>query len=259
MKLRLEGSRLKIVRAKVHLDALKSEIGKWGRDHLHEVPVQVDGETVTVALGEYRPESPTEWSLLAGDCVANLRASLDHILWEVIAKTSSPKARVGSKRGRDVQFPIGPKASRVKKIVAEFEKPPFNLPASAARLIKRVQPYKAGYKPLAALSRLVNRDKHCLLLVAITDVHLRRIEALIVNGQVSFRAIGNIVSASQALHTDAPMAPGQTAPKVEVQGEITAHVAFRYKGVPPGRISNVLESMVECVERIRDQFLALEL
>jgi hypothetical protein len=269
MRLKLESSALKIVWAKEHLNTLEQKIGEWRSNHLHKVPIQayVEGNvnTIRVGLGNFRPESPPGWSLAAGDCIQNLRASLDHILWEIIRKCSKPKVRVGSNLGRKVQFPIGLESARVRIRLAEFKKPPFNLPAEAARLIKRVQPYKAGYKPLSALNRLANRDKHCLLLVAITDVQFTKINDVRLRGDSKLSARPNIPgfdwsqSNILAFQTFVVGSPGPSPEDVEVDGEITARVAFRYKGVPTKPIDIVLESFIECVERIRDQFLGLKL
>lgn len=248
---------LKIVRAKEHLNALKKEIGEWRRDHLERVPIQGDDKAVSIALGAYRPASPPRWGLLAGDCIANLRASLDHILWEIVAKSSKPRVRVGSKKGRDVQFPISAKAVGVRKRLTELKRPPFNLPADAAKLIKRVQPRKAPYKPLLTLNRLANRDKHCLLLVAITDVRLDRIDNVYVADKPRIdRSMIPEGLEVVAFQTFAINMPGVPPENMKVDGKTTALIALRYPGVPAKPIDIVLEAMIECVERVRDEFLA---
>src|SRR5437879_6743083 len=80
-----------------------------------------------------KEEPPPRLSVLLGDCVHNLRSSLDHIVWQlVLANGRSP--------GKHAQFPI-------------LDKPPKGIfspndirgvSEEARALIESVQPYQAG-------------------------------------------------------------------------------------------------------------------
>jgi len=57
----------------------------------------------------------------------------------------------------------------------------FSVPKVATDLIESVQPYHAGYEPLATLNSLVNSDKHRLPVLTFAKVEARSVE-LVVRG-----------------------------------------------------------------------------
>ena len=172
----ITGVRAKLGRAQVHLDALNDELLRLGKEYSETsfVNFSRDGEWHVVSAGPI-PELPTDWSLIAGDFFNNLRATLDHLVWQLIL-------REGNKPQQTNDFPIIMSESQFMKIVKTPPKktkkrsPLYGLPVDgdAWTIIERAQPWyrgKAhGYEPrmdiLATLALMSNIDKHRTLLAS---------------------------------------------------------------------------------------------
>lgn len=98
----LIGPKLKVKRAATHLEALHKEIRPFldSKPKPYRFVSKVDVETSRYVLHLIieRPP-PLEWSLLVGDFVQNLRAALDHLIWQMIRAN-------GQKPGGRSAFPI---------------------------------------------------------------------------------------------------------------------------------------------------------
>ena len=115
-------------------------------------------------IANHRPSPPSDrWSLIAGDCIHNLRSALDHLVYALAIRDSgkNPPPNEGN-----LQFPIVTKPekwpdSRDRRLS------PLN-PTSQAK-IERVQPYNRKHKYLGPLLALLGQldiaDKHRLLTV----------------------------------------------------------------------------------------------
>ncbi len=146
---------LKLAWAKKHLEAFDVEVGKFLKGKTHTSWTEDD-----LDAGEYvlhlEPEPiPVEIGLTAGDAIACLRASLDHL---ACALTKTPLGTPNHK----ASFPIIPTDSSdglklLKKCVS-------GIPTDAIKIIKALQPYNDGdaykFTKLWKLHRLWNIDKH---------------------------------------------------------------------------------------------------
>lgn len=78
----LDGAKLKIVRAKEHLDAVERAIALY----IDSEPYVVDVERYS-QHGEGRAQVSYQInpriSAIIGDCLHNLRCSLDYVMWEI--------------------------------------------------------------------------------------------------------------------------------------------------------------------------------
>src|SRR6266511_1608259 len=94
----LEGCRAKIRRAKVHFEAVEHEITTFLENHPYRVTFDHPAEDLFIVRSYDPPAVATDdWAVIIGDCVHNLRASLDYIAWEL----------AGANRGdTETQFPI---------------------------------------------------------------------------------------------------------------------------------------------------------
>jgi len=99
---------------------------------------------------------PERWSVLIGDVLTNLRAALDHTLWEAVLTHSGPPAKP-----QQVQFPIATAADKFRQPTADLA--PLVSP-KVWELVESVQPFHAGAQahtaPLEVLRWLSNVDKH---------------------------------------------------------------------------------------------------
>jgi hypothetical protein len=96
-----------------------------------------------------------EIALTVGDLVSCLRASLDHIAWQLALFS-------GDKPSREICFPICDKNSLDTQL--RIVKSTYGIPDAAVSIMKEMQPYNCGdaYKSthLWRLNKLWNLDKH---------------------------------------------------------------------------------------------------
>ena len=157
----LDGARLKINRAKLHLGNLGRAVKRFRETSAYEIATADNPDT---GLREWRVVQadplPPSLSLLTGDVVHNLRSALDHLVYQlVLANGNSPDTRTG--------FPMW-------KTRSSFEQ---NRPGSAEGLSTQalsilygLKPYKSGNPHLWILHRLDIIDKHRLVL-AVAEAH----------------------------------------------------------------------------------------
>ncbi len=159
---RMAGARLKIERAKEHVDYLDLHISRFLAGQPYRFPVKNDVESgQQIHYVEFTQDIPHVITLTFGDALNNLRASLDYLAWELVGAkggTQSPRTKFPIYEcWNDAQKAI--KHGAVDKVGPEVEK-----------LIRSVQPDQAGYELLAPLCKLNNIDKHRTLLMTFIRV-----------------------------------------------------------------------------------------
>ncbi len=144
---------LKTERARQHLDALQSELETFKNTKPHRFKTERD-----IVAREYRvhfevEDVPDRILLIVGDFLTCLRASLDHLVWQLASITKPyPKS---------TEFPIldAPNAKHIKACTK-------GVPDDARKVIVSLQPYQAGQAKaihghfLWRLNKLCNIDKH---------------------------------------------------------------------------------------------------
>jgi hypothetical protein len=157
----LPGFQLKMERARLHLENLDFAVQKWLDVHSDLVREETDPETgdglVVVDAPAVLPADAI--SLIAADCVHNLRAALDQLVFALAwSHTAGPLAE---KVAQDCEFPIygprAPKASDLRKRIGAIN-------PDAQHIIEDLQPHHAGdafpREKLWILNQLWNLDKH---------------------------------------------------------------------------------------------------
>ena len=98
----LIGARLKVERARKHLDLLRQETRAFTEGKPYGVRAEFDAErseyAIRIRLRDPDTRVPIGLSLIAGDAVHNLRSALDHLAWQL--------AIIGTGPGRFTQFPL---------------------------------------------------------------------------------------------------------------------------------------------------------
>jgi hypothetical protein len=157
--MKLEDCRAKIRRAQHHLDTLKSDIGTFFRDHPYRVVIEHE-EIFTNAYIARLNEPPTipadDWSVVIGDCVHNIRCSLDYIAWQFAGADPNDK---------ETLFPI---FDTEAGWIARGKNRIKRLPPEARTFIESLQPFKHARPQMEALNGLRildDADKHKLLTV----------------------------------------------------------------------------------------------
>ncbi len=163
--------RSKLKWAKHHLDDLSAAFladhnaGRFGPDVKPDPNAASQSIQATFRVPD---DLLVKYSLMAGDCIQNLRAALDHL------------AHALSGEQRQSQFPIyATVTDYAEKGLPRIE----GMSATAQAAIERLQPYHAGQNvegdPLRKLNRLSNIDKHRLLQVVglqLTGERVREVE-----------------------------------------------------------------------------------
>jgi len=166
----ITGSRAKLIRANEHLEALDICIHEFGRTEATNMVRITYGhdEAWHIVYLSPIPSLPLVAALIAGDCLNNVRAALDHLIWQLILREGHEPEQINS-------FPICEtvKHFREKCVTpaCNFKKHPLKgipLNGPAWALIERAQPFKSPQPErdaLLLLNWLTNVDKHRTILV----------------------------------------------------------------------------------------------
>jgi hypothetical protein len=173
----LDGARLKVVRAEKHLESLKLEVGRYLDTRPYEFATEHESDTdvLTVKPAIVKVDPPLELGCIFGDCLTNLRISLDYIAWQVASKCSATALVVGRDR---IYFPLAKDAAAFGAN-GRAQLARYSVPATVIDLIESIQPYQTGYESLGLLTSLVNRDKHCLPLLTIATANTTSIDVAV--------------------------------------------------------------------------------
>ncbi len=164
--------RLKFDRAIYHLNALQDSVDDWTYNSGHTQSDEIDPETDqnVVRIHFTRPPDIDSWAVLVGDCVQNMRNSLDHLAFELAERHSgSPlPAEIAGKS----EFPIfGTHAPEPKKLTDMIGA----IHPGARTIIEGLQPHHMGSRyegsPLWGLHRLANIDKHQAVHLCVLHQH----------------------------------------------------------------------------------------
>lgn len=179
-QLTLAGAWEKVERAREHTHALEQLAEAFVKRRPNQIFFDKHTELPWVQLRIAVEPPPLRIATVAGDAIQNLRAALDHLVWQVVLSE-------GEQPGRHTCFPI---------YVSEFEfekkvrKPPegrrgplHGIDPSGDKwaIIEGFQPYHSArplVDPLATIAALSNADKHRTLLAGMSLIRDFDIEAL---------------------------------------------------------------------------------
>src|SRR5215216_172758 len=151
----LDGPRLKVGRANMHLEALKEQVEGFLEGNPYGVFPYYDGYTDKCILrAEVHTPPPQEWGIIIGDIAHNLRSALDQVVWQLaLLQTTTPYNRTA--------FPIFTTRDKYRNNGGRLVQ---NLATRQEALIKWLQPYRRGNKAESDLLWLLqdvnNTDKH---------------------------------------------------------------------------------------------------
>lgn len=241
---RLDGARFKIVRAQEHVNALKAEITMYLDQRPYEIPREKTGDapfwgpTITIL-------PPLRLSAIIGDCVTNVRAALDYIIWELAARYFCPPFDETDFHDRRItSFPISKGAADRGYVDRLNRLANRKLPAAAIDEIKAVQPYNRGYEPLWWLHTLVNTDKHRMLILTLS--------------YVPFFAWWE--DEHGGIHPAAHWGPDRNPPTgaellaMRVKHQVNIFVTFQDVSMPREPVDRTLEQIIEAAANIIPRF-----
>lgn len=196
------------------------------------------------------PPPLEQWSLIAGDCVHNLRSALDSALYATAIHDSGVNPPPDAGR---LQFPICDTEAAFDK--EKSRRKLSNLSVKAQVWIERAQPYNRTYKDSPSLLRILrefdNTDKHRLLNVTLLAVS---------NGKVKFiPPLGNIIPTLNCRTTSVQsgkefMSLTLSSPKRELKFEFDGSfaVCVRHSPWPSGQgVSSLHDLLASLITEVR--------
>jgi hypothetical protein len=155
---RLAAIRVKVDRARRHIDELHAAVGKFLDARPYEV-VAKDGSKTEESgyfVSRVSPVPPTI-SAITGDILQNLRSGLDHLAYQLV------EVGLGAAptKPREIAYPIADSAAAYPLLRDGRVK---GARPDAIKAIDATKPYKGGDDALWRLHHLNNIDKHRLLL-----------------------------------------------------------------------------------------------
>lgn len=153
----LDGARRRIERADKHLQDFIGEVEAYALSEANNIAVQYDDvrDQPNFILAPKTPLPPV-LSLIVSDCIHNLRAALDYVVYELARKDSGLSDPDGT------LFPIAAtedKFIEVRKARLNGKGPLRYLSAAHVDAIEAYQPYK-GVQWTETLRDISNPDKH---------------------------------------------------------------------------------------------------
>jgi hypothetical protein len=161
----------KLKRAVDHLEAARAVLSGYMETNPYSFVLNeqrtVDSEGRVWGTGGFvsREPIPTDLALIIGDCLTNLRSSLDYLVHELVEAN-------GKNPSEGNAFPISVSAEAYAKRIDNGCL--RGVSPDARTLIKTMQPYNGGYEPehslLWVLNALTNINKHRRLLLTLLRV-----------------------------------------------------------------------------------------
>lgn len=171
---RLKHVTLKIKRGREHITELDRQLRAFFDSGPYKVGARRDSQTRKIIYYVTSAQPiPDSISLVAGDAMQNLMSALDHLAYQIVCSDTGDKPP----NPNWIYFPIADD-------VVKYEDKKHGKMAGASQevfdAIDALQPYKGGNKPLWALYRLNNIEKHRLLLTVgshAAGIHLGQLMA----------------------------------------------------------------------------------
>jgi hypothetical protein len=195
---------------------------------------------------------PPRIGLILGDAIQNLRAALDHAIWQVVLAC-------GGKPDNGNQFPIFTYVPKAPRDIAKWERNVKGITGPDLALIEGVQPHKRpdpSTRPLAVLADLSNTDKHRLILAIVLTVVLAPEQmprfvphSLKVLGQMRVTYDRRLEPGAEIFRV--PVRVTGSDPHMEVHGSFPVGVAFgeaEYAGAGMNELRRYVRQLVKAFQ-----------
>jgi hypothetical protein len=163
---------LKIGRAEEHLNSFKTEFPEW--DHKHPYVISrkcnAEGSRHSLVIDIVVPPPIDRWSLIAADCIHNLRSALDNWIYALAVKQTGS---VQPPHHNRLQFPITDTPEAFQQALSGHRL--ASVSSAAQGRVEALQPYNRKHAQLPPLLGMLrdfdDKNKHRLLNVAFQQVH----------------------------------------------------------------------------------------
>jgi hypothetical protein len=246
----LDGVYAKLARAEKHRKVAARLMryfirNKGGAERKH------NAETNLIDVYARLPSPPEIISLLAGDCVHNMRSALDHLVYQLVLSNPDRPSTVPNEK---TMFPI---CDTEEGFDAQIKRGRLKGVTDApAAIIRRLQPYitrNAGrnYRlhPLWVLSQLENIDKHRRLAVIAGVAIGATADFTMADGATEGHTVSALARDGAKIFSFAPPRPGEG--EMSVKGSITAMVALDEPsiGLTDTDLGSILKQIDERIRR----------
>ncbi len=252
----LEVPRLRLQRAAEHIREFSAEADAYLKTNPFGSTAEYfeeNGVKFVRLLFKVHRDPPKRLGVIAGDCIHNLRAILDNIVWSLgkAFPPADPKARPEM-----LAFPVCRTTNAFKKALQHPNFRSINsFPAAAQELIAKFQPIDAASMPLSAfylwiLNDLWNADKH-----RSPDLMGGTNHALALHGYNLQQPAS--LAAGMAVFDGAEFALGAIPPTgipPDARVDLSIDVAFHVKGPAKGQIARHL--LAAFYHFVRDEVIA---
>jgi hypothetical protein len=234
----LDGVYAKIRRAKEHLGNLETDITRRRQAQEYGLRLHINPQTGEQHVYAFVPyELRIDWGLRAGDIVHNLRAALDHLVYQlVIANGQTPSTQN--------EFPIYSSLGEYQK--QNGLRKLAGVRKGAVAIIEGLQPENAD-DSLWVLRCLDNEDKHNLVNVAALVADLRQV-GIGGTGYIENIHIRTTRASLDSIEDGADLYSRIADPGVEVHTRPEVEVTFAESG--PGRGKEVVPLLAQLVEYV---------
>jgi hypothetical protein len=241
----LDSVRYKIFRAITHLKELETELHRYYDTNPAKVVRQPDGDPDRfIGKIETSTPIPARLPIIIGDCLQNMRSSLDYLVWElVLAAKNSP--------GKHSMFPVCATLEAFDNQIRKQRRLEGVSPDAIAE-IKALQPYHDGQDSdrnfLWVIDDLCNINKHRRLLVINLTGGLSDIQPETFNGQL-FAPVDFSTLNKDANIGPFPIVPGPHGPGLQVEKDIkiVAYIAFNEGAARNLEICSVLNGTLQYI------------
>lgn len=242
--------------AKKHLETLNEASGGFfeleGQSLALKVDQQVSADTAVVLVAPAEvPDVPIRCALMVGDILQNLRATLDHMVWDLVTLVNRRPARP-----KQVQFPM---ASSARDWGDRLEDRLPHIPMGQRAIIREYQPYRRGDGPrnIRRLRNFSDHDKHRVLMPTFfaptarnftvhTNWMVARMDYLVKDG-------ARLKRGAQFLRAELLRGPSRDACQVYVEGNTTVHPAFRQGLLVLPTLYEIRETVLEILMRFEGE------
>lgn len=163
----LQGARLKLMRAREHLEVLGNELAAFTVGEPYRIAHEPNADgSEHIFRAEAPKHPPPRLGVIAGDALQNMRSALDHLAWGLTPASTRQTSE------RDIYFPIYTKESA---FIQTDRKTPsgygrrsgmhkiWTMGSRERTAIQELQPYKSRHPdehPLFLLNELARVDRH---------------------------------------------------------------------------------------------------
>ena len=242
----LDEAKLKIVWAQKHLDAFKAEAASFLDTKPYRFESEVYGEHWWVKPRLTKSPRPDLTAIL-GDCISNIRAPFDYVIWELAQKHFSPRVDLARQADRQIlAFPILlADPSRRQGHVDHLERlARRGVPTDAIDIIKDSQADVSGDESLRWLYELVNTDKHRTPLFTIGSFSAGQIEIKNYRGQ-NWLIRSDIINDGVTLHAEPDLIRFVRDNPMNVNVQAAVHITCQDVPMPKEPLERTLAQIIE--------------